>query len=723
MSDTGPQAKTYRFGQFVLDERRAELSGREGGIPLRPQSLAVLQTLVANPGRLMTKNELHAKVWGNRAVTDDSLTQCLIDIRKALGDSRRKLIRTVPRRGYVFTGEVTVDAADETLSVTTRRSGRTVVAAMLVAVSLLIGAAWLSLRGELSPLRTPLENSVAVLPFVDLSGRQDQQYLGDGLSEDIVSSLGKYPALRVMARTSTFSLAEQSADIERIRKALNVAYVLEGSIRRSGDQVQVVAQLIDASDSTQVWSDSYSINQQELFSIQQVIAESIAATISPGKMPLVAAQKPSGFPATDLIWLARRYESEVREQTDVNRAVLEQAIRLYRDATVAAPNSALAHSRLAGALLYGGDIAEARKSVFRAMELDADLSEVQSTLGTYYFAINLPAEAGEAWNRAIELNPSNVDALGAYATWYWLNVESAPATEYYRRALELDPLNLSRYADFGFFLASNSRIAETEQIIESVQELFSGAEAMSVIARLLYLVGRIDESIAWTIRVRDLEPGNEDHVAVLAEKYIDIGDYDTALKLMPEPNLGMLLKMRRYEEFIDEAELLIIDEPDDVHLRYLLAFAYNATGRSGEAVRVFGELNMLEPHLLRQVIDSEAQVIAADAMAATGNNDAARALAQWWIDTLHVDGDDWWKNLYWACALSALGQHEEALAKFERIPLSHRVPWVYLARDSLCFRPYATDERFQRALDEIDIRLAGIRERLPETLKEFGVQL
>jgi TolB-like protein/DNA-binding winged helix-turn-helix (wHTH) protein len=375
MSNTGTKAKTYRFSHFVLDERRGELSGREGSIPLRPQSLAVLQALVANPGRLMTKNELHAKVWGNRAVTDDSLTQCLIDIRKALGDTRRKLIRTVPRRGYLFTGEVTVDEEGQPASIKPSRvrSGRTIVATILVAVSLLIGLAWILLRGELSPLRAPLENSVAVLPFVDLSGRQDQQYLGDGLSEDIVSSLGKYPALRVMARTSTFSLAEQSADIERIRMALNVAYVLEGSIRRSGDQVQVVAQLIDATNSTQVWSDSYRINQQELFSIQQVIADGIAATIAPGHKPIVAQQNPSGFPATDLIWLARRYESEVREQSDVNRAVLEQAIRLYRDATVAAPNSALAHSRLAGALLYGGDIAEARKSVFRAMELDADL--------------------------------------------------------------------------------------------------------------------------------------------------------------------------------------------------------------------------------------------------------------------------------------------------------------------------------------------------------------
>lgn len=723
MSDTGPPSKTYRFGPFVLDERRAELSGKGGRIPLRPQSLSVLLVLVANPGRLMTKNDLHAKVWGNRAVTDDSLTQCLIDIRKALGDSERELIRTVPRRGYMFTGAVTVEVADETLPVTKQRSGRSLVAAMLVAVSLLIGITWLLLRGELSPLRTPLENSVAVLPFVDLSVRQDQQYLGDGLSEDIASMLGKYPALRVMARTSTFSLAAKSADIEGIRKALNVAYVLEGSIRRSGDQVHVVAQLVDASNSAQVWSDTYRISQQALFSIQQVIAGSVAATIVPGLEPLVTEQNPSDLPAADLIWLARRYETEVREHSVVNRAMLEQAIRLYREATAAAPNSALAHSRLAGALLYGGEIVEARNSVFRAMELDPDLSEVQSTLGTYYFAINRPTDAAEAWKKAIDLNPSNVDALGAYATWYWLNVESAPATEYYRRALELDPLNLSRYADFGYYLASNSRNEETEELIKRVKELFSGAEAMSVISRLLYMTGSIEESIAWTIRLRDLEPLNEEHVAALAEKYIDIGDFETALKLMPEPNIGMLMKMRRYDEFIDEAELLMIDEPDDVHLRHLLAFAYNVTGRSGEAVRIFGELNMLEPAPIRQVVDSESQVVAADALAATGNFDAASEMANDWLDNLHVDGNDWWKHLYSACALATIEKHDEALESFALIPLSHRVPWLYLARDSRCFHRFAGEERYEQVLAEIDARLAAIRARLPQTLDDFGVEL
>lgn len=726
MPDPGPRQKTYSFGDFVVDERRAELSGPEGRIRLRPQSFAVLQLLVANPGRLMTKNDLHARVWGDRAVTDDSITQCLIDIRKALGDTGREIVRTVPRRGYVFAAEVAVASPDPSLPAAApeRRARRRLTAVAIAGAVVCIGLAWLWQRGGLMPATAPMERSVAVLPFVDMSGRRDQQYLGNGLSEDIVSSLGRYPALRVIARTSSFSLAAQSADIEQIRESLNVAYVLEGSIRRVGDQVRIVAQLIDSTDSTKAWSDTYEISQQELFSIQNAIAESVAQAIAPGQESTVAQQQShDGFRAGDFIWLARRYETEVRARTDVNRAMLDQAIRLYRDATQADPDSALAHSRLGNALLYGGDVDEARKSVFRALELDPDLSEVQATLGTYYFATNLPDKAAVAWKRAIELNPSNVDALGAYATWYWLHVDSAGAAKYFRQALELDPLSLSRYADFGFYLAGNSRVQETEDIIRRVGRLFSGAEANLVIGRLSYLLGRVDESIAWTIRARDLEPANEQHVAALAELYVDIGDDDTALRLMPEPSLGILIKMRRYDEFIDEAELVMIDEPDDVHLRYLLAFAYNATGRSAEAVRLFGDVGMLELTSPRQIIDIEARVTLADALAETGNMQAARENAEWWVEQEHLDGDDWWRSVYRACSLAILERDDEALDLFEQIPRSHRLPWQYLLKDSPCFRRYTANRRYQRVLAQIDARLAAMRARVPQTLAAFGVRL
>ncbi len=724
MSGSGSGHRVYRFGEFTLDEQSAELSGSEGRIPLRPQSFDVLRLLLDNDNRLVSKETLYDRIWGDRAVTDDSLAQCLIDIRRALGDSQREVIRTLPRRGYMFVGDVIVTRPDVAVSQPDRSpasAGWRRPAAVVGAVLVLAAIAWFLGPGR-APLPTgELDNSVAVLPFVDLSVRQDQQYLGDGLSEDIINSLGKYPELRVIARTSSFSLAGRSADVQQIRAALNVAYVLEGSVRRFGDQVYVVANLVDASTSTQVWTSDYQASQQALMTIHRSIARGVAEQIVPGLPALAATSRDTSFNAFDLMWLGSQYEDEVKGQSEVDRVALDRAIYYYREATLADPESALAHGRLAGALLYGGDVSAASDVIARALDLDPDLSEVQVTLGALYLAINEPDKAGEALRRAIDLNPSNVDALGAYASWYWIHTRN-DATDYFREAMELDPANLTRYADLGFYLGSNFRTGETQQVLDTVRERFDGPEAWHVLASLSVFTGRIDESIAWTTRARDAEPGNPLHVAALAELLIDIGDYDAALALQPEPGVGALLKMAQYDEVIEEAQLLIIDEPDDVHLRYLLAFAYNAAGQPGEAVRIFGDLDMLEPEPPRQLIDFSARLILAQALDATGHRAEAIENANWWFDNVDLQGDDWWRSVYGACAYAILGEDEQALNWLERLPASVRLPWRYVVSDSTCFARFADNARYRQVLESLDERMAQERARLPKVLQEFGVQ-
>ena len=145
--------------------------------------------------------------------------------------------------------------------------------------------------------------------------------------------------------------------------------------------------------------------------------------------------------------------------------------------------------------------------------------------------------------------------------------------EYFRRALDLDPLSLARHAALGEFLAHQARVDKTREVIERIKIRFDSAAAYRVIARLLELTGEIDNSIAWTIKARDREPNNPDHISSLAELYSEIGDFDTAEALEPELGIGLLYKMGRYNDLIDKAELLIFDEPVDIELRYLLAFA------------------------------------------------------------------------------------------------------------------------------------------------------
>ena len=720
MADKSEAPELLRIGDFTLDVARAELTGPRGKVPLRPQSFQVLLLLAHNAGRVVTKEELHSTIWADRAVTDDSLTQCLIDIRRAIGDRKREIIRTVPRRGYIIVGDVPSQTAVAAMA---SRKYRLVAVAATGLLIVTLTSLWLDHRSQDGP--AILDNSVAVLPFVDLGAHADDQYLGDGLAEDILISLGQYKDLRVIARTSTFAQWARAADIAQIRQTLKVEYILEGSLRRTNQSWIIATNLIESSNGTQVWSESYDIGQQELFMIQRSIAAAVADKIAPGVQSTARKVDPESLSDSDLIWLARRYENEVREQREVDRTKLDFAIELYRDAIQANPQSALAHSRLAGALMYGGDIEGAEEHIQEALFLDPDISEVQESLGRYYWARNLPKAAADAWQRAITLNPSNVDALSAYASWLFVSAEVERPKELYRRAVELDPLNLSRYADLGFLVGSQSNIDETERIIREVRELFDSADAYLLIAELSDFAGRIDESIAWTIRARNLQPDNRLLIEALAELYVDIGDSETALKLQPDPGPGVLLKMRRYDTFMRESEMLVSDVPHDTHLRYLLAYTYNVTGRSQDALRVLEELGILREPMgqLRQIIDIEARLILAEAFRATAETSQSREIAEWWITTEHMGGRDWWVHFYLACAFSIVDRNEEALQSIERIPDSPRLPWMYLIEDSPCIKRYADEPRYQAVLQALNERQAGLRQRLPETLAAFDVTL
>jgi len=725
MSISVKDDQQYQFGEFTLDTERGALLRHGQAVRLRPQSFEVLRLLVAKNGRLVSKSELHSAVWGDKVVTDDSLAQCLIDIRKAFGDADRKMIRTVPRRGYVFDAKVVTGRAGSTVVRSSRKAGtRAVVTAALLAVVVVIGLLWQFNLSQQRISKLPSDRSIAVLPFVDLSESQDLQYLGDGLSEDILNSLAQYRELRVIARTSSFSFAGENQDIATIRDALNVAYVLEGSVRREGELLKITAHFIDSSDSSHIWSQTFERPYSALQSIKEEIATGILLHLLPDSELIGSTLKKRNVSAEQSMLLARHLEREVRDQLEVDEDVLAEAIHLYRDATKADPDSALAHSRLAGALLYQGDLKAAQAPIFKALTINSDLSEVQDTLGKYNWLSGLPG-AGNAWKKAVELNPNNADALNSYGYWYWMQGYADGAEEYFRRALELDPLSLSRYAALGNFYAQQAIIGETHKIIDRVETLFKNPAAYRLIARMLELIGEVDRSIAWIIRARDLEPDNSEHTAALAELYVDLGDFDTALSLEPEPSIGLLIKTRRYQEAIAEGELLMIDEPGDVYLRYLLAFAYNATGKSASAVRILRTSGLPDTVMpeARQAIDIEAFVTLIDALDAEGDTLRSHELATWWTQRQQVISPNWWVHFYMACPLLVTGREEEALVSLEQIAKSPRLPWNFLLRDSRCLQYFTNEPRYQAMLLAVDERRAKVLSRVPATLLEFGVSL
>ena len=239
------------------------------------------------------------------------------------------------------------------------------------------------------------------------------------------------------------------------------------------------------------------------------------------------------------------------------------------------------------------------------------------------------------------------------------------------------------------------------------------------------MLGRIDESIAWTIRAWEIEPEDPACTGTLAELLVDLGDHATALQLEPEPGIGLLVKRRRYQEAIDVGEWQMIEEPDDIHSRYWLAFAYNVVGWPSDAVRVLNASGLPDTAMpeAREAADLEALVTFIHALDAAGDAEFSHALAEQWIERRHTQSPNWWISFYMACALSAADRHEEALLRLEQVAASPRLPWSFLLRDSRCLQRYAGEPPYKRAVESLERRQAELRRRLPDTLRRFSVSL
>ncbi len=568
-------------------------------------------------------------------------------------------------------------------------------------------------------------NSVAVLPF-DYSGpNTDDSYLAPGLSDELRDQLGRVDGLRIAARLSSIAVLLEGADAKAAALKLGVVYLLEGNMRRQGGVLRVSVQLIDGASGLAVWNNTFVRGRRELLSLQQEIAEEVVRKVLPGSSQPIAEPATQNVTANELMLLARHYEQQVRERQDVDIETLQRAVHYYRKATEADPESALAQSRLAGALLYLGDIDGAEAHASAALLLNPKLAEVQHTFGMILFARGSP-NMGEPLARAVELNPNLPDALADYAFWYWFNVGTDGVADMYQRALDLDPLNVARYATLGHFLAMFDRPDEARALVEQMQATFDGATAYRAIAHLFDLVGDVDHAIAWTIKARDAEPDNPLHVERLAEYYTDIGEYETAFALVPDIGVGLLFKMRRYDEMIDKAELGMIDYPGDLQLRVYLGFAYNVTGQFDSAIRIISTSGLLDSysHSRRNTYESDGFAVLVDAAYGSGEIDRARELAEWARTThYHADSAAWWIALGQACTQSILGNDSEVYRLFQLAHESNLLAWEPMLKDHQCFKRFADDPAYLAVVKHFDERRALLRARLPATLARYGVTL
>ena len=254
----------YRFDSFTLDLTRGclEVAGRE--VELRPKCFDVLLHLLENDNKLISKAALAAAVWPQAAVSDELLARCISDVRAAIADHEHTIIKTVPRRGYLFTADVTRHAH---VGPGQQQSGPEVVTGHTPTEPSLT---------ENSLAERP---SIAVLAFTNMSGDPDQEYFSDGITEDIITGLSRFSELFVIARNSSFQYKGKSVDMRQVGRELGVRYVLEGSIRRAGDRVRISAQLIDAVTGAHRWAERYDRKLEDVFAVQDEVSRTIVAVL------------------------------------------------------------------------------------------------------------------------------------------------------------------------------------------------------------------------------------------------------------------------------------------------------------------------------------------------------------------------------------------------------------------------------------------------------------
>jgi TolB-like protein/Tfp pilus assembly protein PilF len=572
------------------------------------------------------------------------------------------------------------------------------------------------------------EDAIAVLPFKLASGDPNDRYMSDGVAYELRAQLGRVDGVTVAAETSSTAFRGQNVLAQEISQRLGVGRLIEGSLMRQGESLRISVQIIDGSSGLQTWSEAYEGSIARLLDIQQEIAVDVARELvaEGGSGVVVPDPVTQSASAYDLMLRARFLEQEIRDEQIVDLEKHRRVVDYYRRATEADPTSAIAFSRLASAYLYVGDVASANAPIFRALTLDPELSDVQNTLGHYYWLTNQEL-AGEAYREAIRLDPENVDALGAFGSWMMAQAEADKAVEYFRRALNLDQESLERYRDLGAYYGATGKRDAALSLAQDIQLRFDDVRSYQVLARIYEQTGDVDVAIAWVRMAVQRDPDNPEFKWQLAELYSRIGDADSANLLQPEPGLAQLYWQRRYDELIEAAEEAMIDYPNELPIRYLLAFAYNVKGRYEEAASVLERSGLPDRAYSssRFAAAVEALMTLANAWYEMGRVDEAEQAAAFvlgWANKGIETGMDthYWPYLYSACVHSITGRYDQALASIRSVTKTWELVWEPVLRDAPCFRQFKDHPDYVAVLDDLAQRQAELRERLPDTLDRFA---
>jgi len=569
--ESPPPNSVVRFGTYEVSLQSGEV--RKAGLRIRVQQqpMKLLQILLEHPRKVVTREELRSRVWPNESFGDfdQALNIAIGKLRSALGDSAEnpRFIETLPKRGYRFIADVSVLDADRPkmpesvagdppapepghtlqgtgLAVAPKRrlwlTGR-VTGALAFVLSLSILSVWLFRSRGPAPAGI---RSLAVLPLENLSGDASQNYFADGMTDELITDLAQISALRVISRTSVMAYKGARKPLPQIARELNVDAVVEGTVLRSGDQVRITAQLIEASTDKHLWSQSYEGELRDTLALQSRVASAIADQIRINLTPREQAALKNVKVVNP-----EAYESYLKGRYFWNKRTadgLKAALAYFEQAIEEDPKYAKAYSGLSDTYALLGDwqyavmtpkeaFPEAKAAAIHALELDNTLGEAHNSLAFVLDGFDWDLDAGgREFQRAIELNPGYATAHHWYAWHLTLLGRFDEALAEMRKAENLDPLSLIINADLAELLGLAHSYDDSiiRQSLKTIEMDPNFALAHNQLAQAYLQKHMYAEAVAELQKAVELSRDSPTCIANLARAYVASGKREEAVKLL-----------------------------------------------------------------------------------------------------------------------------------------------------------------------------------------------
>jgi len=487
------------------------------------------------------------------------------------------------------------------------------------------------------------ELSIAVLPFVNMSDDPGNEYFSDGISEELLNMLAQLPGLRVAARTSSFQFKGMNLDIAKIADTLNVAHILEGSVRKSGTKLRITAQLIKADDGFHLWSSSYNRELDDIFTVQ----EEIATAISDALKVTLALDSVAGEQVTPTMIKAANtdaYEAFLRGRQLIHRRgriPLEEAVRHLERSLRLDNNYAPAHAQLAIATALLSDVPDAygtltleevrRKAIphlDRAEELEPNLAEVHAGRALLALDTNDLVSAIELAQKALDLNPSYTDAmvwsyLAKYELGHYEEIEEAM-----KQMMLRDPMTIVGRSNYANWLGRTERIEEGHRVADKLlaQDLWSAYVRKTELS--LIFGGNLVDGLSWGLKAHGEDPDNAYSNIYVVQGFAWVNEYGEARRIANNMNYLVDVAEGRFDQAVRATQRRMRLDPENDVIIVAAAYVLYAAGRIDEALPLYERAREFQPEG-RPVGNSwEAMLRLAKSRRVAGDEDGAQAAAQ-----------------------------------------------------------------------------------------------